>query len=152
MQRRRARRRRNTLAVALYVNAAVLVAVGMVLLGRDATPSLLPTTMAQVQPGGIAGGGGIYLMPAQFSQTVWGCYILDVERQTLCAYTTSGAPPQLKLIAARNFAHDRNLKQYNTSPPPAEIQDLIAKEAAGLRGADRPPVAPPSPEQPAPGR
>ena len=151
MQRRRSRRR-NALAVALYVNAGVLVAGLAVLLGRDSTPGLLPVAMGQAQPAGIAGGAGVYLMPAQFSQTVWGCYILDVERQTLCAYTTSGSPPQLRLIAARNFAHDRNLKQYNTSPPPAEIQDLIAKEAAGLRGADRPPVAPPSPEQPAPSR
>jgi hypothetical protein len=148
MQRRP---RRNPLALALYANAAVLLAILGVLLARDATPSLLPAAMAQAQPGGIAGGGGIYLMPAQFSQTVWGCYILDVERQTLCAYTTSGSPPQLRLVASRSFTFDRALKNYNTAPPPQEIQDLIAKEAAGMRTTDRP-AAPASPEQPAPSR
>jgi hypothetical protein len=137
---------RNPVAIALYVNAAVLVAIGAVLLARDSAPSMLPTAIAQAQPAGIAGGAGIYLMPAQFSQSVWGCYILDVERQTLCAYTTSGSPPQLRLVASRRFTYDRELKNYNTNPPPQEIQDLIAKEAAGGRVTDRPPTV--SPEAP----
>ena len=145
--------RRNPVAVALYVNAGLLAAILLaVLVTRESTPSMLPAAFAQAQPPGIAGGAGIYLMPAQFSQTVWGCYILDVERQTLCAYTTSGSPPQLRLVASRSFTYDRALKNYNTSPPPQEIQDLIAKEAAGMRTTERPPAQPTSPEQPAPSK
>ena len=142
-------RRRNPLALALYVNAGVLVAILAVLLGRgDSTPAMLPSALAQAQPSGIAGGAGLFLMPAQFSSNLWGCYIMDVDKQTLCAYTVSGSPPQLKLVASRDFRWDRALKNFNTQPSPQEIQDLVAKEAAAARVTDRP--APPqvSPEQP----
>ena len=149
---KRPRRHKNHLAIALYVNAAVLVAILAVLLGRDSRQSMLSAAFAQAQPAGIAGGAGLFLMPAQFSGNVWGCYILDVDQQTLCAYTVSGSPPQLRLVAARGFSQDRQLKNYNTWTACTELRDMIAKEAAGLRGADRPAVPPPSPEQPAPSR
>src|SRR5687768_13512743 len=95
-------RRRNPLAVALYLNAAVLVAILAVLLARDSHQPMLPMAFGQAQPA-IAGGAGVFVMPAQFSDKVWGCYIIDVDQQTLCAYTVSGSPPQLKLVAAREF-------------------------------------------------
>ncbi|MEA2711929.1 MAG: hypothetical protein QOF78_4530 [Phycisphaerales bacterium] len=139
-------RRRNPLAVALYLNAVVLVAILAVLLARDSGQPMLPMAFGQAQSGGIAGGAGVFVMPGQFSSNVWGCYIMDVDRQTLCAYTVSGSPPQLRLVASRNFQFDRELKNYNTSPPPAEVQDLIAKEAAAGRVINRPTPAPTSPE------
>jgi len=143
-------RRRNPVAIALYVNAAVLVAILAVLLARDSGQPMLPAAaFAQAQPPGIAGGAGIFIMPAQFSSNLWGCYILDVDKQTLCAYTASGSPPQLKLVAARDYRWDRSLKNFNTAPSPQEVQDLAAKEAAGGRVIDRPPPQPTSPEQPA---
>jgi hypothetical protein len=143
-------RRRNPVAVALYLNAGVLLAILAVLLARGggADQSLLPGAFAQAQPPGIAGGAGVFIMPAQFSTTVWGCYLMDVDQQTLCAYTCSGSPPQLRLVAARNFRWDRGLKNYNTgSPSPQEVQDLIAKEASSGRVIDRTPAQPTSPEQ-----
>ena len=142
-------RRRNPVAVALYVNAAVLVAILAVLLGRDGGGRpMLSMALAQSQSPGIAGGAGVYVMPAQFSQTIWGCYVMDLEQQTLCAYTVSGTPPKLRLVAAREIRHDRRLRNYNTpDPSPAEVQDLIAKEAASGRVIDRPPPTPVSPEQ-----
>jgi hypothetical protein len=142
-------RRRNPVAVALYVNAGVLIAILAVLLARGSDQPMLPTALGQSQPPGIAGGAGVFLMPAQFSSNVWGCYIMDVDQQTLCAYTVSGSPPQMKLVAARNFRWDRGLKNYNAgTPSPQEVQDLIAKEAASGRVTDRPPPQPKSPEQP----
>lgn len=145
-------RRRNPVAVALYLNAGLLAAILIVQLARaggGADQSLLPAALAQAQPPAIAGGAGVFLMPAQFSSNVWGCYIMDVDQQTLCAYTVSGSPPQLRLVAARNFRWDRGLKHYNTpGPSPEEVQDLIAKEAQSARVTDRPPAQPTSPEQP----
>jgi hypothetical protein len=147
--RRTRRRRANHLAVALYVNAAVLVGILAVLLGRDANPPILSAAFGQAQPAGIAGGGGLFLMPAQFSNNVFGCYIMDVDQQTLCAYMATGSPQQLKLIAARDIRYDRRLRNYNTrDPSPQEVQDLVAKEAASGRVVDRPPPQPQSPEQP----
>ncbi len=143
--------RRNPVAVALYVNAGVLVAILAVLLARDSSQPMLPGAFGQAQTAGAgaAGGAGLFLMPAQFSGNLWGCYIMDVDKQTLCAYTVSGSPPQLRLIAARDFHWDRGLKNYNTpTPSPQEVQDLIAKEAASGRVTDRPIPPPTSPEQP----
>jgi len=145
-------RRRNPIAVALYVNAGLLVAVLAVLLARDSGSAMLPSAFAQAQQQqqpGIAGGAGVFIMPAQFSSNIWGCYIMDVDKQTLCAYMVTDSPRQLKLIAARDFRWDRGLKNFNTGPSPQEIQDLVAKEAASGRVINRPSAQPTSPEQPA---
>ncbi len=40
---------------------------------------------AQNQPP-IAGGAGVFVMPAQIGPGQWGCYLLDVDAGTLCAY------------------------------------------------------------------
>jgi hypothetical protein len=141
-------RHRNPVAVALYVNAAMLVAILAVLVARDSHPTMVPMAMGQAQQPAIAGGAGLFVMPAQFSGNVWGCYILDVDQQTLCAYNVTGSPPKLKLIAARDFRYDRRLRNYNTDVSPQEVQDLVAKEQASGRVIDRPTPPPVSPEQP----
>jgi hypothetical protein len=140
--------RRNPVAVALYVNAAVLVAILAVMLARDSHQPMVSTAMGQAQQPMIAGGAGLFVMPAQMSGNIWGCYILDVDQQTLCAYNVTGSPPKLTLIAARDFRYDRRVRNYNTLPSPQEIQDLVAKEAASGRVIDRPTPPPVSPEQP----
>ena len=140
-------RRRNPVAIALYVNAGLLAALLVAVLARQGVPGLTASALAQAEPA-IAGGAGIFVMPAQFSSNVWGCYIMDVDQQTLCAYTVSGSPPKLKLIAARNFQHDRRLRNYNNDGlTPLEVKDLWEKEQANNRVIDRPATKPPSPEQ-----
>jgi len=128
-------RQANPVAVALYVNAALLGGVLLVLLGRDSTLTLAPQAYAQQQPP-IAGGAGLFIMPAQFSSNVWGLYLMDVDQQTICAYTVTGSPQQLRLIAARNFRNDRKLGNFNTATPsPSEVKDLVEKEQAAVRGS-----------------
>src|SRR4051812_16832320 len=143
MMRRRWRNRRNPVVVALYVNAAILLLILGVLLGRgDSTPALTSAALAQAQPA-IAGGAGGFIAPAQFSSNVWGVYLLDVDQQTLCAYTVSGSPPQLRLTAARNFRYDRKLGNYNIAGPSAnEVKELVEKEQAETRTGDTPPATP----------
>jgi len=132
--------RRNPVLVALYVNAAVLAALLVAVLARSNAAGLTASALAQAQPP-IAGGAGVFVAPAQFSSNVWGCYIIDVDQQTLCAYTVSGSPPKLKLIAARNFQYDRRLKNYNNDGlTPLEVKDLWEKEQAGHRVIERPPT------------
>jgi hypothetical protein len=118
-----------SLTFALWINAALLVGVIVALLARDGArfPAFLPAAHAQPQQP-IAGGAGLFLMPAQFSSNTWGCYVMDVDTQTLVAYQFLPGEKQLRLIAARNFRHDRRLSNFNTTPPPDEVRDLLEKE------------------------
>lgn len=75
-------------------------------------------------------------MPAQFAEKVWGCYLLDVDQQTLVAYQYYPGEKQLRLIAARNYRWDRKLQNLNTDhPTPLEVKELLDKEAQNPRGA-----------------
>lgn len=133
---RRSRRYR-PLVVALYVNAALLLALIGAVLGRGSGQTFLPAAYgAALSPQPIAGGANLYLMPAQFTQTTWGCYVLDIDAQSLCAYryrpTNDGS--DLQLVAVRKIAYDRKLTNFNTSPTPAEVKQLVEQAAQGIRG------------------
>jgi hypothetical protein len=117
----------NPIAAALYVNAAILLAILFVLMRRSPFPDVLPAAMAQSQTP-IAGGGGVYVMPAQFHAESWGCYLLDVDAQTLCTYEYDPGSRQLKLTSARDFRYDRLLKNFATSPAPWEVQQMVEQE------------------------
>ncbi len=123
------------LVVALYANAAVLLLILLTLWSRAG--GVLPAaSAAPMSPQPITGGGSLYVMPAQLLNNVWGCYVLDVENQTLCTYSYNGS--QLRLIAARNIRFDHQLGNYNTHPDPDEIRRLVEIERDKIRGLDRP--------------
>jgi len=141
---RRSRHNRSLL-VALYVNAALLLAVLVALLGRGGAPSFLPSAYgASLSPQPIAGGANLYLMPAQFGPTTWGCYVLDIDTQALCAYryrpTNDGT--DLQLVAVRKISYDRKLSNFNTSPTPTEVKQLVEQAAQGIRGQGNSPSTP----------
>ncbi|HEX5228245.1 MAG TPA: hypothetical protein VFW44_11070 [Bryobacteraceae bacterium] len=119
------------LIIALYANAILLGLILVALVSRGATFG----PMAQAQPVPIAGGNGVYVMPAQFLPQLWGCYVLDTNNQTLSTYAFYGSntKPQLRLIAARNIQWDRELKNFNTEPDPQDIRKLIEVQRAPMR-------------------
>jgi hypothetical protein len=125
-------RRQKPLVVALYVNAAVLLVIVILLLSRtNGPPSLLPSAFAQNQAA-IGGGAGVFIVPAQFSDTSYGCYIMDVDAQTVCAYQYYGK--QLRLVAARNFRWDRRLQQFNSeNPTPDDVRRMIERQEQDAR-------------------
>lgn len=127
-------RQNQPLVIALYLNAALLAGILIALLSGPRMPSFLSSAFAAgPAPQPIAGGSGIYLMPAQFSQNQWGCYVMDVDAQTLCAYQWMG-DKKLRLVAARSFRHDRQLHDFNTdNPTPEEVRKLVELEKAGRR-------------------
>jgi hypothetical protein len=128
-------RPQNPVALALYVNAAILAAILLVLLLRSPSPRFEPAAMGQsLSP--ITGGGGVYVMPAQFHNEVWGCYLLDVDAQTLCTYEYDAGSRQLKLTAARDFRYDRLLKNFATSPAPWEVKQMVEQEKQSLKSGD----------------
>ncbi|HWP40924.1 MAG TPA: hypothetical protein VNL70_08355, partial [Tepidisphaeraceae bacterium] len=53
------------LVIGLYLNAAMLGAILLVLLGRDGPPRLLSGAWGQNQLP-IGGGAGVFIVPAQF--------------------------------------------------------------------------------------
>lgn len=132
---RRLRRRSGPLTLALYLNAALLAAILVTMLARDGRPvSLLPAAFAADGPA-MGGGGNLYVIPGQFAERKYGCYVMDTDSQTLCAYMFEGAASKLKLIAARNFRHDRRLGHFNTEPDPKEVEVMVESQRAGRRGA-----------------
>lgn len=141
----RPRRHRATL-IALYVNAAVFAGILLVMLARDGQPGIGSIAFAQNQPP-IAGGAGVFVMPAQFSTNTWGCYLLDVDAQTLCAFQYYPGDKQLRLVASRSYRYDRRLGNFNTFPSPLEVKDLVEKEQQAVRGQNPSPAAS-TPEEP----
>lgn len=144
------RKSSNHLAIALYLNAAALGVIAIVLLSRNNAPSFLPAAFGQNQPA-IGGGAGVFVMPAQFSTNTYGCYLMDIDAQTLCAYQWTPGNHQLALVAARSFRYDRRLTNYNTeNPSPAEVQKMIDAASQSNRvkevPTDHAPVEPPKNE------
>jgi hypothetical protein len=117
---------------ALCANAALLFAILVALLARNGNAGFPESIAFAAAPGPapapqpIAGGpGGIYLMPGQMQKERWGCWVLDVNRETLVAYEYFPGTRQLQLAAARSIRFDRALENYNTAPPPPEIEQLL---------------------------
>jgi hypothetical protein len=123
------------LALALWANALMLGVVAAVLLSRSPGPSWLPAAFGAAQPS-MSGGGGIYAMPAQLAQNQWGCYLLDIDHQTLTAYQYSPSNQQLTFVAARHYRYDMQLHDFSTKPSTKEIQKLIEMENTTRHNAE----------------
>jgi hypothetical protein len=136
---RRPRRSRH-LVYALYANAAVLLCIFLVLLTRGG-PAQTPAFGAPIPSQAIAGGGSLYLMPAQFTPNNWGCYVLDIDTQVLCAYRylPANEGTGLRLVAARKITYDRRLNNFNSDHPSwEEVKDMVEREQQSIRGAQQP--------------
>ncbi len=128
-------RPRNPVVLVLWVNAVLLAAIFVVMLSRGG-PALVSPAMGQFQPP-IAGGAGVFVMPGQMAINKWGCYLLDVDRQTLVAYEYSPVERHLQFMAARSYKYDREMHDVSTSPPTEEIRRLWEKELQIRRQAEQ---------------
>jgi hypothetical protein len=136
----------NKIFIALCVNAVILGLILLALVSRGDSPIGVPAAFGQqqpAQPAAVGGGGGIFVAPAQLSSTTWGCYLMDVDHQTLCVYQYSPGEKMLRFTASRTFRYDRQLDDYNTLPSPSEMKDLAARQNEPPRG-----VTPPAPKSP----
>ncbi len=132
------------LVVGVWANAVLLAAVLFMLLGGSGgrgLPEFLPSAYAQSSMGGggptMGGGAGVFVVPAQFGGNAFGCYLLDIDQQTLVAYQYSATDRALKLVAARSYRFDRRLQNFNTAAPtPREVEQLVQLEAKGVRGVE----------------
>ena len=139
----RRRARQNRLTRVLWANAVAVALLAATLLWRSDSPgsSWLPSAQAQIP---VSGGAGLYLMPAQLANNIWGVYLLDVDRQTLMTYRyDAGGGGDLRFLAARDVTNDRRIGAFNTSPDPLEIKGIADKEQQTGRLPDRPQPANP---------
>ena len=128
-------RRSNAVAYALFANAAIMLGILITLLGRGGPFSATPA-MAEPTQSPIAGGGGVFVMPCQLHTNMWGCYLLDTERQTLCAYEYRTGDKSMVLTAARHFQYDLQLKNYDTFPAWYDVQKLVEDQNDHARRTD----------------
>ena len=134
---------------ALYINGAILLAILVTLVGRVRTGEGTAVAQAVSDQSPITGGNGIFVMPCQLHPEVWGCYLLDTQRQTLAVYEYRAGEKALVLSAARNFRFDLDLKNYNTFPAWYDIQKAVEDAAKNQRANESqlPPVIPPPPRE-----
>jgi hypothetical protein len=118
----------NRTVLALCANAFILLLILLAITSKDGrfwpgspafgqyqtTPQTLPAT-------------GLTVMPGQLSPNTWGCYMIDPQNQTLCVYQFSPGEHILRLTAARDIQYDRRLGNFNTTPAPAEIKDMLER-------------------------
>ena len=55
----------------------------------------------------------------------YGLYLLDLKNRTITVYQYVSGKRTLRLMAGRNISFDVQLDEYNTEPPPSEIQKLV---------------------------
>jgi hypothetical protein len=130
----RPRRRRNSVAYALWANAILLGGILIMLVARGGHgPSFTAPAFAEQPP--IAGGGGLFVMPGQLGQLTWGCYLMDVDRQTLMVYEYEPGTHKLRMVAGRSIKYDRDVTNLGTYPSPDEIRDWVDRAKNGNRQA-----------------
>ena len=88
---------------------------------------LKPVIGAEVQLNGSQ-ERGTFAVPVQLSRDSYGLAMFDLSSRTVWLYEFSGRGPsqnRLRLLAARTWKYDQLLDDYNTSPRPKEIKDML---------------------------
>ena len=70
---------------------------------------------------------GVFVVAGQISGETYGLYLVDYEKKTLCVYKYLPKDRQLRLMAARTYAYDVQLDEYNTQPLPRDIKKEVEK-------------------------
>jgi len=126
-------RRGAAASVAKWLLVALLGAAAAFLL-REAGRS---TSTAWAQSTRSAAGAGVFTVAGQITANTYGLYLVDTENGTICLYEYDARERTLHLRAARTYRFDTRLDDFNTSPPPEEMRDIVEKHKR-LSGKARP--------------
>jgi len=74
-----------------------------------------------------AGNGSVLAVAGQITRDNYGLYLVHLDRRTVCVYQWQANRRKLVLLAARTYAFDQQLDEYNTEPSPSEIRDMVDK-------------------------
>ena len=69
--------------------------------------------------------GRFLAVAGQVADESYGVYLIDLEKGIITLYQWVPKTRTLRLVAARNCTYDLQLDEYNTEPPPKEIQSLV---------------------------
>ena len=110
----------------LVVVALGLLAAGLLVeLGRaTAQDHVAPPDVAADQPAPAA-PPSVFAVAGQVTRDGYGIYLVDMGNQTLCVYQYVPSMKKLHLLAARTYAFDTQLDDYNTEPSPREIRNMV---------------------------
>ncbi len=121
--------RRGASAAKWSVAAALALSAGALLWAAGAGEA------QDIRAGAAGGGGNVLVVAGQVTSDSYGLYLVDTRANTLCVYQwrPSAAKPgimELRLMAARNFAFDLQLEDFNNEKQtsPAEIRKMVAEQ------------------------
>ena len=77
----------------------------------------------------VAPAPSVMAVTGQITRDSYGIYLVDVSNQTICIYQYVAQQRMLRLLAARTFAFDSQLDEYNTEPSPRQIRELVRSHA-----------------------
>jgi hypothetical protein len=103
--------------------ALVLVVIGLLFAGNSKSKSADAGTKV-----GSSFGDTTFAVPVQLGRDNYGLAMYDVDTRTIWLYELSNrgpGQPRLRLLAARNYAYDSLLTDYNTTPHPKEIKQIL---------------------------
>jgi hypothetical protein len=108
----------------------VIVVALSALAGAVLAGAVLTGPPAQAQAAAAGGGhGGVFALAGQLSRDNYGIFLVDSNSNTMAIYEWVSDKVQgrkLHLVAARNFAFDLQLDDYNNSEPlPREVKALV---------------------------
>ena len=79
----------------------------------------------QLQQAPGSANGSIVAITGRIGRDTYGIYLVDLNNQTICVYEYLTSARTLKLLAARTFAYDVQLDEYNTEPSPRQIRQMV---------------------------
>lgn len=104
--------RRSALVLLMIIAVGLLVTLGL----GSGSPSI---------PSISDGKPSVFVVSGQISRETYGVYLVDYENSTICVYQYFPKDRKLRLMAARTYAFDVQLDEYNTAPLPRKIKKMV---------------------------
>jgi hypothetical protein len=115
-----------TIRSTAWRRGALLAALAVIATGLLVSLALAATTSPTTSPADTGPSGPITVVAGPISGQTYGLYLVDEGRRTISVYQVNPkAKEKLVLMASRTYAFDVRLDDYNTYPPPREIQQLV---------------------------
>lgn len=107
----------------LWIIAILLSIIATALIVRSPGPFAVQPAFGDAP---MVGARGIFAFTGQLDKNSYGLFMMDVDARTVWCYQYLPATRKMKLVAARSFAYDNYLKDYNNdTPTEAEVRGMI---------------------------
>lgn len=70
----------------------------------------------------------VFVAAGQVTADSYGLYLIDRRNRTICVYQWLPQTRKLRLMAARTYAYDIRLDDYNTEISPREVRELVTQQ------------------------